>query len=528
MEPLQQSYSDQPTTHDELGFAPSTQALVQIINGLSLADTPLTIGIFGPWGSGKTSQMQMILDRLDTMRYIPIWFEAWRYAQSDTLWRALLLSVVEEIRSYVLSDDERLKTIIERRHRINPTQHSNATTPEAIAAEREQCNTRLDDMIGSLYRNVEREELGGLEVNWGEAGKVAVRTALRLGFSSLPLLGVLTTALEKAADKAQEKIGEAEDAAALFDIFQRTRSQIYRDQVRSLEQFYQSLKALIKEWVIDTDLRLVVFIDDLDRCLPEQAIGVLEALKVFLDIQGCLFVLGVDRAVIERGIRVRYKEFALADDPTMREGSDAFPIAGRDYLDKIVQVPFEMLPLEDSTIEAFVCQRLQLQEGLNEDDIRAVAYFTSIGLEPNPRKVKRTLNTFRLLLELGKAYGHTFPAALLAKLVVIQSSFPHVYEYVLQEPNALNLLEQVAHGHVQMEKANDIQKLCCALFPESYDYVTRMSEASSAGGIILPNWTDILKHAAPRLQAMLQGATFFGSLKEHELRDLVFVSRRTV
>ncbi len=512
----QPRYSDHPTIHDELGFAPTTEALLSIINGLALEDTPLTIGIFGPWGSGKTSQMHMLLDGLDT-KCIPIWFDAWRYAQSDALWRALLLSVVEEIRDYVLNDDQRLRSILERKRRIAPDKHQDALSLETIHSERETFTTYLDDMVGSLYRSIEREETGGIEVNWGEAGKVATRAAIRLGFSSLPLLGVLTNTFEKAIEKAQETLGEGEDAAALFDVFQRTRSQIYRDQVRSLEQFYQQLKRLVKEWIIAPDLRLVVFIDDLDRCLPEQAIGVLEALKVFLDIRGCIFVLGVDREVIERGIGVRYKEFTLANT---QADTDTFPIAGRDYLDKIIQIPFELPPLEHTVIQKFVTQRLQQQAGLSEEEIKSIAYIMANGLQPNPRKVKRTLNTFRLLRELGRLLERTPQPTLLAKLVVIQSSFPHVYEQVVLDPSVLKLLEEVASGHVQNTQA--IQKLFLSLFPQSYDHIIKTSE-----GMMLSNWTDVLTHAAHRLKNMLSVPPFF-SLNDDELRNLVFLTRRTV
>src|SRR5207249_8782079 len=87
-------YSDQPATQDELGFAPFATALAAIPQDVALADTPLTIGIYGPWGSGKTSMMRTILDRLDHTRCTTIWFDAWRYAQHEALWRALLLSLV--------------------------------------------------------------------------------------------------------------------------------------------------------------------------------------------------------------------------------------------------------------------------------------------------------------------------------------------------------------------------------------------------------------------------------------------------
>lgn len=531
MKPNQQSYSDHPTTHDELGFAPSTKAILNIINGLSLDDTPLSIGIFGPWGSGKTSQMQMILAGLGSAPCIPIWFDAWRYAHSDALWRALLISVVEGIRDYVLDDDERLKTIIERRHQIDPEKHRSDTSPEARKAEREKINNHLDDLIGSLYRSVEREESGGIEVNWGEAGKVAIRSTIQLGLSSLPVLGLLTTTFEKAVEAAQEKIGEGEDAATLFDIFQRERSKIYCEHVRSLEQFYQQFKQLVKEWVIDTNLRLIVFIDDLDRCLPEQAIGVLEAVKVFLDIQGCIFLLGVDREVIERGICVRYKDFALANDLSMQQGTAGFPIAGRDYLDKIIQVPFELPPLEDDVIRDFVLQRLQQQEGLDETQYDTIADIMAQGLSPNPRKVKRTLNTFRLLLALGGATVRPIQPGLLAKLVVIQSSFPRVYERVVREPAVLKLLEQVVTGQMQTTGSQEHRDIFVAIFPESFEHFRTMFDAERGTMVahsgLSPRWVDILSHAAPRLKVMLELKPEFTELTDDELRGLVFLTRRT-
>ena len=51
-----------------------------------------------------------------------------------------------------------------------------------------------------------------------------------------------------------------------------------------------------------------MFVDDLDRCLPEKAIGVLEAIKLFLDVENCIFMLGLDQEVIARSVEMKYKE----------------------------------------------------------------------------------------------------------------------------------------------------------------------------------------------------------------------------
>jgi hypothetical protein len=482
-----QSYSDHPATADELGFTPSADALRSIITGAQLADTPLTIGVYGPWGSGKTSLMQMILGKLNPAQCVPIWFEAWRYAQADALWRALLISVVEELRAYILpeGDATRLVALIERRNRIDPHAPQTGTDAQALKDERAKLNARLDDLIDSLYRSVEREELGGLEINWGEAGKLALRTAIRVGFDSLPVLGALT----KAVEQAHANVGEEDYVGGIAAILQRERATIYREHIRSLDQFHRSLKQLVKEWIIDADLRLVIFIDDLDRCLPEQAVGVLEAIKVFLDMQGCIFVLGVDREIIERGIRVRYKEFALDANRTA-----PLPIGERDYLEKIVQVPFELPPLDETEIELFLNARLQGVVDLSPDDSKRIATIMTAGLLRNPRKVKRTFNTLRLHLALATARKRQAPPALLAKLVVIQSSFAEVYERVVRAPTLLKDLEAAARDLQGQNIDNDIKSLV----------------------------TD-----NPRLDRMLFHEPFFAQLDDEELNNLVFQTRTT-
>jgi hypothetical protein len=486
-----QGYSDQPTTADELGFAPSAEALLSILSGTELADTPLTIGIFGPWGSGKTSLMRMLHERMDPANPIapclPIWFEAWRYAQSDALWRALLLSIVEELRRSLVEDEARLQAIM-----ASTDEDANEEPSiEAVKSAATKLNHELDDLVASLYRNVEREEAGELEFDWPVAGKLATRLVVRASFAFLPVLAPLT----KLVEAAQGKISEGENMAEIWDLFQRRRTLIYRDQVRSLDQFQMRLRSLVEQWIAGRGRRLVIFIDDLDRCLPEQAIGVLEAIKVFLDIHGCVFVLGVDREIIEHGIRVRYKEFALDADAAARADHAAavFPVAGRDYMEKIVQVPFELPPLERDAIRRFLNTRLRGMDELEEVAASQVATVMTTGLLPNPRKVKRTFNTFRLQLALDQAQANPASPALIAKLVVIQSSFPSVYEHIVGSPPVLRELEK---------RARDL------------------------GGDV----PEVLKQATndlPLLNDMLFESPFFAQLPDEQLSNLVFRTRTT-
>lgn len=479
-------YGDQPARHDELGFAPSVEALRALITEADPDDTPLTIGIYGAWGSGKTSFMRMLYDQLDPQdhatRALPIWFDAWRYNQEDALWRALLLGVVEGLRTAVVDSEARMRALMS----------GDGHTPAAadVAQARAQVEQELDDMAASLYRSVEREQLGELELDWPAAGKLATRLVVRAGFAFVPLLAPLT----KFVEAAQGKLGEGEDMAGLWELFHRQRTTIYRQQVRAIDQFQAQLRTLIGAWVSGRGWRLVVFIDDLDRCLPEQAVGVLEAIKVFLDIPGCIFVLGMDHQIIERGIRVRYKEFALDAEAAARAGQAAavFPVAGRDYLEKIVQVPFELPPLEGRVIERFLRERLGKLTG--PDDAKQVISVMTAGLQPNPRKLKRTLNTFRLQLALARANGHQHPAALYAKLVVLQSSFAPVYEQVAARPALLQELERQARG--------------------------------LGGPSTAPDLRDTLAQH-PALKQMFNQAPFFERLGAEDLNRLVYQTRTT-
>ena len=114
-------WTDQPILdagHDRLNFSHYADVLTEVV---LTADTPITIGIFGPWGSGKTSLMRLIAEQLLTRRTADhrwarvVWFNAWQYERDQgALWRALLLRVLEGLETRLKDDD--LVTIIPVSH----------------------------------------------------------------------------------------------------------------------------------------------------------------------------------------------------------------------------------------------------------------------------------------------------------------------------------------------------------------------------------------------------------------------------
>ncbi len=90
-----------------------------------------------------------------------------------------------------------------------------------------------------------------------------------------------------------------EDVDALLEAL---KPQAANESFDFIDGFDAEFARLVEDYVGATGY-LVIFIDDLDPCLPENAIQVLEALKLYLDKASCVFVVGCEPAVIEEAYR---------------------------------------------------------------------------------------------------------------------------------------------------------------------------------------------------------------------------------
>ncbi len=116
------------------------------------SNTPLTIGIFGAWGSGKTSLMGMVRDSLPE-NFTVAWFDAWKYDKEETLWRAFLLNVLGAVRK-----------------RIKPGENTQD----------------LDYLATMLYRAIDLEKAGGVTIDLLKLGSKVAQGAVQVGLSFIP------------------------------------------------------------------------------------------------------------------------------------------------------------------------------------------------------------------------------------------------------------------------------------------------------------------------------------------------------
>ncbi len=386
---------DLPTDKDALDFTPYVETLVDVCK---TSGTPLTIGVFGTWGSGKTSLMRMVRKGLPK-KFTVAWFDAWKYDKEETLWRAFLLSVLAAVRSSLKEGE--------------PTED-------------------LDYLETMLYRAVDIEKAGGVTIDLLKLGSKVAQGAVQIGLSFIPGAAALGKIVEEL-----QKAGTGNISESALDAIQRERTKIHIEQVRFLEQFQDKFKLIVEQHVTNNDGRLVVFVDDLDRCLPEKAISVLEAIKLFVDAPGCVFVLGLDQEVIARGIEIKYRELGNKADG---EGKAHFTVEGMRYLEKIIQLPFTIPQVERADMSDYVYGLTEVWP--HEECPRIFAE----GLGDNPRQIKRTVNVFLMLWGLAekrkaKLEGRIKPIRL-AKIVAIQAVYPELYDLLKETPRYLRELEE--------------------------------------------------------------------------------------
>jgi KAP family P-loop domain len=203
--------------------------------------------------------------------------------------------------------------------------------------------------------------------------------------------------------------------------------------------FETEFDKLVKEYV-GMEGYLVVFIDDLDRCLPENAIEVIEALKLYLDRARCIFVLGIEPAIFEEAIKKRYPMSAA--------------VSATDYLEKIVQVPI-VLPRARTDM---LLSLASVADDKFPHKSRRMGELLRVGTSRNPRRAKRFFNAFVMASRIEPDELSLEQKLSLAKVLLIQMRFPHFYRALLEDPSLVTRLsgaEPVAWKEAGVERLHD-------------------------------------------------------------------------
>ncbi|MDH4378400.1 MAG: P-loop NTPase fold protein [Vampirovibrionales bacterium] len=417
---------DHETDVDLICYQPIAQTVVELLK--SHPQKPMTLGVHGSWGAGKSSVLKMIqagLAQDDTVACL--WFNGWTFQGFDDAKTVLIESIIEELK--------RTKT----------------------------------------FSSKAREKAEGLikRVNWLKLAKSGLKYAPGLIFTmstGIPSPDILAQWFFQYAQKSKmdldnltpEQVQQIMDKAPGF-LKEAEKTQV-PEQIHLIREEFQELleEAKIKQ--------LVVLIDDLDRCLPETAISTLEAIRLFLFVPGTAFVIGADEAMIEYSVGRHFPDLPRSSGPTSYT---------RNYLEKLIQIPFRLpaLGVEETRIyvlllmvQALVGEdhagfRILLGKGfealkkpwiksdLTQEDVQAVdpnrrealngirllsnqiGPILAEGTKGNPRQIKRFLNTMVLRHAVARArgFGEEINQSTLAKLMLSERFKPDFYDYMVSQ-----------------------------------------------------------------------------------------------
>lgn len=264
---------------DELGRESVARA---IADELRRNIRPSMIGVYGWWGSGKSHLLSQTIKYLlddnknDKQQFIVCIFPAWRYEMDGDLAPGLIKSLMEVEKQF-----------IGRNPSLSNTQ------------------------------------------NYKDIGRFILKLISTLG-SSLGSIGQAAALLSKTMQIGMESIAEHE------------KSKLCGSHVDEIQEQMKKLVEAILNSAKETDsngqYRLTVFIDDLDRCSPENMVRMFEWLKVHLMVEGCSYVMGLDNVAAARAIVGHYKSYIAPDEQLAY---------GFRYLEKLVDSEYELqLPLK--------------------------------------------------------------------------------------------------------------------------------------------------------------------------------------
>lgn len=432
-------WKDCETNIDLLDF----DYLVDVTKKIILNDdlTPSTIGIYGDWGSGKSSLMDMAMaDLAKEEGVICLKFNGWLFEGYEDAKSALIGSILDKI-----SEDRKL---IPKTRRI----------------------------LRRLYDNIDFFKLSS--------------KAIKYGLDFFLTGGVLTATdiTAEAISKALSFKGSQLEEKEIEKILKTLKGKDIRKNIKS---FHKDFADLLEESKIK---RLVVFIDELDRCNHDTILDTLEAIRLFLFAKGTSFIIGADERQIQYAVQMKYPDV---------EGNQID--IGKEYLEKLIQYPIRIPQLGRREVEFYIMCLLfekdfknempaiysiikegkednfldfeltyelikEKDESKNESEgladklkdvislSKQISSVLTKGLNGNPRHCKRFLNAMELRIQMSDYRKIKLDRRILSKIMLVEYFRDTFYKRLAElQPNEKGILEEIEF--IESNKWDDAKEL---------------------------------------------------------------------
>lgn len=401
-------WADNETTDDFLNYEVHCDLIKEYVTNPNLL--PLTIGVFGDWGSGKSSIMKILEQKLeDDEKILTIYFNSWLFESYEDAKISLLENILLELsKNETLSETAKKKIL-------------------SLISRVDYMKLAIDGIKKYGKNVVDIIATGG------------VGSVIEASFSMLK----------------KEKIDELE-TADLYKLNEYIKDEQKNTSKNTIKTFRKDFEELINLTDYES---VVIFIDDLDRCMPERVIETLEAIKLFLSVPNTAFVIGADERIIKHSISMHLKLHTLNSDSDYLQDSKQIVT---DYIEKLIQIPYRLPKLSLSEIETYnnlLFCKTQLEEDdfkivyddyqsfkqsdfysaysyghikekINFDDKPSLSSLLNLShsmsqmittiLKGNPRQTKRFLNTFILRKKLASVAKIDIDIFVLIKLMLLE------------------------------------------------------------------------------------------------------------
>lgn len=409
-------WNDKEADIDLLGHAQISQTIEEIIDDNHLR--PLTIGVYGDWGVGKSSILS-ILEKSIKNNDIDgnshtILFNGWLFQGYEDAKTALMQTIVSEL------------------------------------VEQKKADKKILKLGKSLFNRI----------NWLKVAKVS-GSVLWTGMTGIPdptLLGGLM-------NFGKNVIEVGKSAGVTMDDDESFLKEKEASVTGQIAAFRTEFKELLIESKVD---RLIILVDDLDRCLPKSVIEILEAIRLFLFVDGTVFVISADEKMIEYAVREHF--------PNLPSSYNDYT---RNYLEKLIQIPIRVPSLNRQETRNYI-KFLMLQNHIKHDFVQLqkiyqefesskklpydhieidyqlikkaiggeskelqeailvadqISNTLAYGLKGNPRNIKRFLNTLFLRQKIARIYklDNIIRIDVLAKLMLLERFQNAKYDQIISE-----------------------------------------------------------------------------------------------
>lgn len=384
-------------------------------------NTGLTVGIYGSWGAGKSSILRMIKENLEESssedKFIVVEFDPWRYQERDEIWLGMIRRILKTIEiKKPISLWEINYALWDRRLETNPIFWKNLGT------------IFLTGFAAGIIIALLSLPFLALKSFWIN---LAIVLSGGLAAFTLNLLG--------AGGKA---LGAVLSGKVDLKLPALVRPSFDQGTPISVDNFRDDFRTIIE--TVGRKKTIVVLIDDLDRCAPDQVVPLLEAIKHFgfdepLN-KGCAtiaFVLAADRYFIETCIQAKYKDFLPKEQWQAQRYT-------HEYLEKIVQYSFILHPPSRSQMAGLLFKSIsreddhRLEENSHFIDMEIaneIVPFLAQGIAHQPRSILQAFRNFSSNWLISQELGFKLSPKLLALFGLMQDIWPNEFNFLSQYPD---------------------------------------------------------------------------------------------